>query len=92
MNESSKAILILLVITLFGGGILTLAYWAVEADTQARREHATKVLTEHYEKVKDEKIKRAVSRGFAHYDQQTAEVVWDNKDVYFVVFGDEDGE
>jgi len=87
MNESTKAILLLLVIVLGIGGLFTLSHRVNEAHRQAQREHALKVLTEHYEKVKGEKIKRAISRGFAHYDQQTAEVVWDNEDVYFVVFG-----
>jgi len=90
MNESTKAIFYLLIIALSIGGLITLVVWANEEDNQARREHATKVLTEHFEKVKNEKIKRAVSRGFAHYDRMSGNVVWDNEDVYFVVFGVEE--
>jgi hypothetical protein len=90
MSESTKAIFCLLLIALSIGGMITLLVWATEEDNQARREHATKVLTEHFEKVKDEKIKRAVARGFAHYDRMSGNVVWDNEDVYFVVFGDEE--
>jgi|SaaInlStandDraft_1057018.scaffolds.fasta_scaffold224647_2 hypothetical protein len=90
MSESTKAIFYLLIIALSIGGMITLLVWATEEDNQAQREHTLKVLTEHYEKVKNEKIKRAVSRGFAHYDRMSGNVVWDNEDVYFVVFGDEE--
>ena len=74
-------------ISLLVGAFTYALVWAQQEDKKNRIERATKALDAIAKQNIDEKNKRAVSRGFAHYDRLTAEIVWDNEDVRFVIYG-----
>ena len=87
MGNMIGGIVTAVLIALFFGAFAYVIVLVTEQDRVNRVERTKGIITKMVDDYNEKTNKRAVSRGFAHYDRDTAEIVWDNEDVRFVVYG-----